>query len=671
MKQFLVFFRFEVKRLCNLRSIIIILFIFGLCFLLLESGIEDYRAALEMAEKFKIIEQKNFEKHKFYSFYGDEGINLLFVPAPESILTRNTPVPRDLLANVDSYFSLRIFNLYKGKSLYRRSLWGPYGLADILLLVGSLATIFYGFSAFRHREFLRSLTSLAGPVRVFSYLVISRLVVIALLFILFVLSSIMLVTLHQIGCSPGGMGNILALAGIAYGVLAFFFSCGVLTGLWFDRQQQSPGTGNLVLIATWFTFIFLLPGLVNHMIEKKAFDSSRDLQTEIDKMEKVLEFEKKSYKKEGKFERERLAPFINLIEKYWEKDYPQIENIEKRLRDHITRENSSSRFFSYAIPPAFFLLAAEECSSRGLDSFTRFYDYCRDTKLRFLRFWIDRVYYHDPREMVNFINKDENIFLSQSRLPHGTGIGFLVQFLYITGLLLLSYIRFGKNLFQVASSTVTPGLDSGFEQDILNQCSKYRVLSIYQEAFRDKLYNLLSRATLARKYREGQLAVNQDRSYFYLCGSEQIPGNIKVKDILTLFPSILPAHREAAGNACIKLATQPVPGHAGPGLTRLHELKVRMKDLSYMEKASLILALSNSVSSDIYIFNEVCPSPSPSIYIQVKKQLENLSQVGALVLLLTPWYNNLIPLEVTNKYCSDVTGHWSSLIEAIEDAGGE
>jgi len=144
MSHFAAIFSIEWKRFFKIKNLILFSIIFLFSHILLNMGVKDFRSSVEKSDKFRAIEVKNFEKHNLYSFYGDEGINTLFIPESTSVFFRNTPITNDLLSNVDSKVTVRIFNLYKGKSLYKRNLSGPWGVSDFRLLIVGLIAIFYG-----------------------------------------------------------------------------------------------------------------------------------------------------------------------------------------------------------------------------------------------------------------------------------------------------------------------------------------------------------------------------------------------------------------------------------------------------------------------------------------------------------------------------------------------
>ncbi len=679
MQQFFNYWWFEWKRFFKRRNIIICSILFVLCHLVLNQGIDDYTSTQDMIRNFKTIEQRNFEKHRSYGFYGDEGINLAFVQAQAAVFNRNTPVPNDFFINLDSYAQLRIFHLFKGKPLYHRTFSGPHGFSDILLLLGSLLALCFGYDTFRHKEFLRMTASQLKGKLFFAILVAKLSIIFFVIAVLFTTSWLHLL-IRGIPLLPGAFDHLPVFFLTSLLVLYFFFACGLVTG----NITRRPVTGLTIIFSTWLLVNFLIPSFINAHVEKKAPSSTLDLQAEIKKMAKIISFEERSFKQEGKFNRARLEPFKNLIEKYWEQDYPELEKIEDQVKKQIDDCNQVYYAWSYAFPAGFFRVTTEAISSKGIDSFMDFYRYGREQKRNFLRFWIDRVYYHDPKEMVNFVTAEENIYLSQSRVPPGYLNGLLVTLGYLLILLYFAYTGYNKNLYSnfTAKKKIQ---DKIATQDNANpyrsiksephfHSGEYQVWRYKGETLLNLLYNIFSGKTQMLKKETLPFSVTIDdvdiikqdtgHSFLYLCKSKEVPGDITVNNLLKLFrklqrpqmqPSIIGEKKENTRTHTIIDEIQPL-------------WKKTFAQLNENEKAKVLLSLSYLTDSDIYVLNEIADNLSYPLVSLLKKQMENLCQENALVLFLTSRFDDQLSSDFREASNYMMTELWNDLSSCIEES---
>ncbi|MCI0471936.1 MAG: hypothetical protein L0Y73_09770, partial [Candidatus Aminicenantes bacterium] len=338
----------------------------------------------------------------------------------------NAIVPEDVTSKIDSISSLRITNDLKGPSLDPRKLGVDNGFSGTMLFLVSLMVLAYGFLAFGSREFQKSLSSLLTFLKVFFSVSLTRLTVIALALVL--MSGIIAGMAAVYGIPLTG-GDWTALAGYmtaAFIKLACFFFLGTASS--FSRHKS---TALIIAFAAWYLFLIAVPGYINSMAAKKLPPSTADYQAELDKSAIVSEFETRSEKEAGKFDRKKIETGQQVIEKYWNNDYKKIAGVEQRLYDRIAAFVDNYWSLSALTPVTFFQCTGNEVSSRGYDNFLSFYKYTRELQYRFVRFYIDRCFYNDPKEIVSFIQATENIYPARTTLPRNFKKGVTYSFIWI------------------------------------------------------------------------------------------------------------------------------------------------------------------------------------------------------------------------------------------------
>jgi hypothetical protein len=102
-------------------------------------------------------------------------------------------------------------------------------------------------------------------------------------------------------------------------------------------------------------------------------------------------------------------------------------------------------------------MTGNEVSSKGYENFLHFYSFLQDLKRKFVRFFVDRTYYNDPKKMVNFVTEDEkqNIYHARSRLPENFWKGVIINSVWVILLLLLGNFLFKRRMFPVLKKPET------------------------------------------------------------------------------------------------------------------------------------------------------------------------------------------------------------------------
>ncbi len=539
MSGFLAFFSLEFKRFLSRRNLIILIVFLLILLYLAQMGVNDHKNNIRKGEKFQSIESILYGELSTYEQYSIQGIRILFIPGAEEILFTNSNIFSDLSSRINSVVILNIYNNLKGKSLFMSNPLNYWDFSGILFLFGSLLVLFYGYESFRDKEYLKFLSSFLSNKTVFFYFIFTRIILIALTIIIIFASVMVLVLMNGFDLSSLDYSNISGYFLSILLLLVFFFLTGSLIGF-----INSTLIGLTTLIVFWFVAVFLITGLISTLAIQKGVNPTSDYQTELEKIKVVTDFEKRAIEENGKFDRKNIEGARKIIEGYWNKDYKKIEALEEKLKNEIVVNINRYRHISIFFPTTFYQSTSMEVSSRGYDSFIDFYSYLQELKRKFVRFWIDRVFYNDPGVMVNFLKKgNENLFYAKSRLPGNFAIGALVNLVYIIILTLISILSFKKFLY-------TPGIKKPVKERnpfIVVNKEQVSVLVLYEEnhGFKDHLYNLFSgrvnqyNKDIQIEIDKSDLSDTEKQDFIYLCHPEKIPQDISAGALIAFTTRIL------------------------------------------------------------------------------------------------------------------------------------
>lgn len=443
MKLFFTFFLIEFKRNFSRRNIILLLVLFGLALYFIQSGLNRYHDFNQNKLKFINIEKLKVNDYFNYEYYGIYGFRLLFNPSHLSIFFFNSSVVSDLTANVDGGERLYIYNSFKGKTLFSEKLGGYKDFSGIILLLGTLLVLYFGYDAFLYKSYSRFMAGQIHPNRVFFSLVSSRLFLLGMIFITITICSYVLLRLNRISLSSFEINSLLVYTGVMLLMLVFFFFFGTIAG-----AIKSRFIGFLTMAIVWFIFVFLVPAVLRSVIAGEADNITPTYNLELQKLQALMNFEKKAREKAGKYSDEKAKTDGGriIIESFWNNEFKKVLEIEQKMAEE-TRDNI--RFFyklSLIAPTTFYLSASNEISSKGYKNFIDFYAYILDLKEKFVRFYIDKRFYSEDEKVVSFVKGDENIFHARSRLPDYFWLGIVLNILFSVLLGFVALIFFKKSL---------------------------------------------------------------------------------------------------------------------------------------------------------------------------------------------------------------------------------
>jgi hypothetical protein len=318
--------------------------------------------------------------------------------------------------------------------------------------LGSLLALYFGYRAMIHKDYLRFITGFTDEKRLFLSIILSRMAAAFLFLMLNTCISLILLRINRITLSKKDYTHLAVYLGVQGLLLLFFFALGLLTG-----SMKSRFRGFVMVIVSWFVLVFFIPGVVSAVISAKAGNIVSEYHLELEKLKKMMDFEKRALEQVGPSIswRSNADATREFMEPFWHHDFKELQAYEKRLDNEMVNNIRRFQFLSLLCPTTFYLSTGDETSSKGFENFIRFYKRIQQLKAKFVRFYLDKKYHSPPLQrdanpsnpgIESFIKGSENLFYAESCLPPVFFAGLALTFFYIATALVISYRRFRKAL---------------------------------------------------------------------------------------------------------------------------------------------------------------------------------------------------------------------------------
>jgi hypothetical protein len=645
MLDFKHFFLQELKRLVRTRNVIILSVFFLACLCFVQYGIGEYKEILSGKEKFQDFELQKIEQYHTYTQYGGYGIRVFFCSHPMGIYFINSGRGHETNSFFDSGERLKIYNSLIGSHLFKLTLnnSGITDFAGILLLIGGLLALFYGYGTFRNRDFLKLLAPLRGDKKVFWFPVISRFIIILSVFLALSACAVLMVLLNHIPFTPHSyMLHFLVSAAV---VLWLAFALGAAIGTIKSREA-----GISILMGAWALLFIFIPAALDFYSAGKSNNITPLYKLEMDKLKIVMAFEKRTIDEAGTFNYGKNATDKDreLLLSYYNNEFKEIHAREEAMRGEMLRNIRHCHLISSFFPSTFYLSVGEELSGQGALNLMEFYRYTQDLKKKFFKFYMDKIYFSEERNfspIENFIEGDENIYYASSRLPRYYPLGLLLNFFYTVLILCFGYFRFKTYLYSQPQ---------GWENALKNPGLKLKKEKLYTFHVKDRLfsyelYSLLSgRGRLFRQlgvkemYIDDQPMVYQPFScpFLYLGRVENLPDDITAGDAIRL-----------TTRSAIKTAY---------AAKRLHQLTLK-------EKEDFYFTILSHVKRPVYLIDDIAKGMDFKFTLRLREHMADLADEGALVFYLTtdfsPHLKNLTKNETYYKH-----DEWVKIVDSVVES---
>jgi hypothetical protein len=344
------------------------------------------------------------------------------------------------------------------------------------------------------------------------------------------------------------------------------------------------------------------------MINKNDNNTTGNYKIESKKIDMVTGFEKEAKEKYGEFKDVDIETAKMIIESYWNKYYPQIEAVERNYHRDIESRNREKMTAMQWTPATFYHLTTREASSMGLVNKSTFHAHLIGKQKEFARFYIDRCFYHDPREMVSFIKGDENLFMAEGSLPPGFPAGIISQSCLCFFLLLVSLARFKKQVPPHKEKTLT----GKTRQDLAPKQGQLKVLLLKNSNFSQNAYHYLAASP------------GGSWLFVYLCHPGHLPGFIKVKAFIKFMLLLMGVTKDMQRTILEKLQPAKFKGKL-------------VRHLSPLERGEVLLTILTGLKNrrPLFLLNDIAERYPFEFTIMIKDWIKEMKQAGAFVLYLT------------------------------------
>ena len=585
MSKFYANFLDQVNRYFCWRNLIIFLCLIIIVLYSTHLGVNEHNVSIAQEKEFQKTSELLFSKMIDYYRYSVEGFDILSMPAASRALFASPAILSNLAANINTIVNLHIYNDCQSKAIFKSNALFQYRLSTILLILGSLLALFFNFEFLREPEYLKFIASASSEENVFASIIVPRFLLLILSYISILLLSLGMMAIKGVSLTHRDFIGLLGFLISASIMLLFFFLLGTVFG-----SIRKPFYAVAALLVSWLFLVLLFPCMFDAIIEEKANTITSYYKVYKEKLTIMSDFEKKAEKEKGAYIDNTPDGRKEVIEGYWNNVFPLIEQQDERLMNEITQVIKEMQNISNLTPVTFYLSTANEASGSGYQNFLNFFRYLLDLRRQFVRFWFDQVYYNDPKVMVNFVKKDENVFKAKSAVPFYFNRGVVINLGYCIILFFLSFFLYKRALCP------PPKKASAFKDIAMNFVpGDLTEIKVYHKEFTTQFLNVFFGKI---KHFTGKLSIdadtivtNEKKDFLYLPPKEKIPGEIKVKKFLSFSKRLLKPSNEEFENITA-------------GLDKAIFNKTFEK-LEPIDKARVLLTAAQMKKSPVYIIDTI------------------------------------------------------------------
>ena len=661
-KDFFSFFKSEGSKLSNLKLWIIpfILLLFVLGFE--QYNISNYKVTQEQKVIFQDVEKKNVDQFLNYRVYGIRGFRIFFLPTPISIFFINSvPIP-DMNAFADSSEQLNFYKPINTKTVFelRKNWFMDY--SGILLLIGTVLCIFYGFQSIKNPEYLRMLSSLISRKKLFWNVFFARALLLFLILLIFMIFSILLILLN--GFMIPIDKYLVTFLFMGLGILLLAFSVGIFCG-----TIKSKVIGILCAVLIFAAFIYFIPTVQNIVTAESANKTTPTYKLEMDKLIIYMDWEKKMRKNEG-IRDIGDPPSNNVKKRMLEYKENELKKLQKMEEEQIAQLESNKRIYQLIasfFPTTFYQSVSNEISSRGYNNLVDFCKYALKQKIQFIDLIIEKEYFSNYSKVEQFNAGNANIYEAHSDLPEFFLLGIFFFPLWIAAFAIPSYSRFKKTLCE-EPEVETDDMEKPIPIHI--QTNNTNCWEDDEEILPSYLFNLLSGEPSHAKGNEQLFAVQLNRrpwdtsagkqDFIYLCNPQKFPKNDKTANFLNQLMDLTRVIKPKRDQIIEKLSLAPI-------------MDKRIGRLNRDELGRVFLSILEMKSSAFYLFNNVGRKMTIDFALDLIEKMDELYNAGSTVLFINSRMDILYPGKLKKIYfreSNDWIDNVLDMSKAIPDHDG-
>ena len=152
-------FYLEFNRSCGRWHLGAALVFFFLLMAVAQVDMQEYKGELKKVEIANQLEKSKAGQFDRYTPYSVYGVRFVILPTPLNFL-QAFRVYFDLVSEVDTGSKLLIYESRKGNNITPDTAAGFLNFSGLLLLLGSITAIVYGYTGYRNEKFLKYLCRL-------------------------------------------------------------------------------------------------------------------------------------------------------------------------------------------------------------------------------------------------------------------------------------------------------------------------------------------------------------------------------------------------------------------------------------------------------------------------------------------------------------------------------
>jgi len=608
MTMFKSLFIFELKRRLGKRELILFLIILLIFGYFVNDGKSRYRTLMENKSSFQKIENTKVSQYVLYTQYGTYGLSILFVPSPFIVFYVDSGFD-DILTNVNSGERLEIYKNIKGRAYFKEKS-GLMNLRGMIVLFTVFFSLLYGYDTNSNREFLKYLSGLSKPEKLFFVLTFVRILILELTFFFIIGITLLFLLIQGINLFQIPLLYILLLTTI---LIIIFFYMGCVIGSFRKKALSS-----IILGLIYFFSIFLFPSLVDKHMRLKAEEIEPLYDFALKNLSLIMEVERNLIHKFGLATKENIDKpgTLKKIKQALNTEFAAIFANENDMISDMLTKIKYRHFLSNFYPVLFYNSTVEELSSCGGRSFIDFYRISKIRKRDFINFYVEKQFLGRMKNkkgpqlenIESFVKDDENLYFAKSRLPFGFWLGLGFSLIYVFVFAYLAGTLFKRRLYP------RPLKDSMTKIDISLERGEETYIKTCDTEFVEYLGAILIGNTGPG---QGIIRINGqkiDKSaslpFLYLCPVDDIPADVTAQALLNLIAALITPARQSIKNLKEKLGQEL--------------LKKKYSSLPAQLKAKILFIPTLKKNSYLYLIHglmDKCDKPCTLEYSTVIKDL--------------------------------------------------
>jgi hypothetical protein len=655
MRAFAKFFKTEFHRLLTRRNLIIGALFFIIAMSLVQCGADLYRGIINDKEGFKTVEQQKVGRYQYHWQYGAHGFRVLYIPPASSIFLHKSGLSTQVTATVNANATLNISESLVGKDIFNKGKISFDDFSGFLLFIGGLILLAYGCDTTRPTEYLKTLIRMSSPGKVYFCLSASRFLLLSLFFIFTTAAGVLLVLINGIHLQGSDYADILYHLGFLELAGLFLFIIGTFIG-----RIKSKSVGNVVVIAAWLLFVYLMPLAINKITMACAGNITTNYNLEKKKFDQLVEFEDRAKSEVGNYTKEKgkKPSGREIINSFMNNEYKKIREFENEVADSVDRNIKLFHWLSVVSPPTLFSSVTGEQSGLGYGNSLEFFRYIMKLKHEFCLFYREQKFYSDNNKVVSFIKDPEKyLYYGKSRLPANILPAFIITLVFTAVLAFLSYVIFKRSLFTISRDDLkkfdNKDIDISKGKAWIFKTRDKMLAGLFFSLF-SGFYDKVAKKGFSSKFLVqgfGTITRKKPLDFLYFPSDRFFPGDIRLKDFLSLCAVLMGLSLEQTA------ALFEIPVIKTIKDKRYSQLKIH-------EFGEVPLALTRVKKSDVYLLFDIAARSHGEFVMRFMERVIEMRDNGALAVYVTTDDSSIDsddPEDIGNHYWENY--HWLRLLK--------